>query len=391
MRYSAPPVRRALAGALALAAAMGIGRFAYTALLPAAQRALGLDDAVGGAIASVNLVGYLAGVLVARGLPGPARPRGLATGLLLTAATTGLLAASGAPAAWVALRFLSGVASGLVFVLASTAALDVGAGATPRPGLLYAGVGCGIAFSGITAGLLPEALGWQTPWLLLGGVAAALALLAWPVLGTPVAHGAAGPAGPARPEPELKLGFGRLGAAYFLEGLGYIVSGTFAVVAVRRTPGLEALAPWAWTLAGLAAVPSAPLWAALGRRLGLRGALVASYLVQAAGMALPSLSGSALAAVLGAMLFGSTFIGIVALTMSAARVSRPGALGRAVGTLTALYGVGQILGPIAAGALSRRLGDPRPAVLLASLAVAGGGALLAWPSRAPVPETSPAP
>jgi len=391
MPHSHLPLRRALAGALALAAAMGIGRFAYTALLPAAQRALGLDDAAGGAIASVNLVGYLAGVLVARGLPGAARPRGLATGLVLTAATTGLLGASGAPAAWVALRFLSGVASGLVFVLASTAALDAGAGAAPRPGLLYAGVGSGMALSGVTAGLLPDALGWQLPWLLLGGVAGALGLLAWPVLGRPTVHPAAGAAGPARPEPALRLGFGRLGAAYFLEGLGYIVSGTFAVVAVRRTPGLEPLAPWAWTLAGLAAIPSAPLWAALGQRLGLRGALVAGYLTQAAGMALPSLSPSAPAAVLGAILFGSTFIGIVALTMSAARVSRPEGLARAVGTLTALYGVGQIIGPIAAGAVSRRLGDPRPAVLLASLAVAAGGLLLAWPARAPLQRPSTIP
>ncbi len=54
--------RSAVDGALALAAAMGIGRFAYTALLPATQRALGAGDDVAGAIASVNLAGYLAGV-----------------------------------------------------------------------------------------------------------------------------------------------------------------------------------------------------------------------------------------------------------------------------------------------------------------------------------------
>ncbi|MBI5068004.1 MAG: YbfB/YjiJ family MFS transporter [Deltaproteobacteria bacterium] len=387
MPRSDPALRRALAGALALAAAMGIGRFAYTALLPAAQRALGIDDAVGGAIASVNLLGYLVGVLVARGLPQPARPRGLLTGLFLTALTTAGVAASGAPLLWFALRFLSGVASGLVFVLATTAALDAGPGSVPRPGTLYAGVGCGMAFSGALAGLVPGSLGWQLPWLLLGGVAAALALAAWPALGAPLAHGPAAGGPASGPHGGLRLGFRRLGAAYFLEGLGYIVSGTFAVVAVRRTPGLEALAPWTWTLTGLAAAPSAPLWSALGRRIGLRGALVVAYLTQAAGMALPSVSNAAASAVVGAALFGSTFLGIVVLTMSAARLLVPRALGRAVGTLTALYGVGQIIGPIAAGALSQRLGDPRPAVLLASLAVAAGAALLAWPS----PRPSPAP
>ncbi len=66
--------RSAVDGALALAAAMGIGRFAYTALLPATQRALGAGDATAGAIASVNLAGYLAGVLAARHLAAsPAR------------------------------------------------------------------------------------------------------------------------------------------------------------------------------------------------------------------------------------------------------------------------------------------------------------------------------
>jgi MFS family permease len=154
------------------------------------------------------------------------------------------------------------------------------------------------------------------------------------------------------------------------------VSGTFAVAAVRRTPGLEALAPWSWVLTGLAAAPSALLWSAVARRVGIRRALVLAHLGQAVGMALPSLSTSAAAALAGAALFGGTVIGITALAMSAARVLAPASPGRLVGTLTAIYGVGQIIGPLAAGALSQRLGDPRPAVLGAAAAVALGGLLL---------------
>jgi len=387
MSDEARAARRALAGALALAGAMGIGRFAYTALLPAAQRALGLDDAAGGIIASANLLGYLAGVLAARRLSSaPSRGTWLRAGLLGTALTTALVATSGTAPGWVALRFAGGLASALVFVLGSTAALDAGPGAPPRPGLLYSGVGLGIALSGATAALVPEAAGWRLPWLLLGCAAAALALPAWWSLGAARRGHAPGPASAAPAGPSSRLSFGRLGAAYFLEGLGYIVSGTFAVVAVRRTPGLEALAPWTWTLAGLAAAPSALLWSALGRRLGLRGALAAAHFAQALGMALPSVSGSAAAAAAGAVLFGGTFMGIVTLAMSAARELAPQALGRAVGTLTALYGLGQILGPVLAGAAARRLGDPRPAVLGASLAVAAGGLLLLWPGRAHAPR-----
>lgn len=383
--------RRAVAGALALAAAMGIGRFAYTALLPGVQRGLGFDDAAGGAIASANLVGYLAGVLWARRLAGSAsRGAVLRLGLAATAVLTAAVTAVGSEVGWAAVRFGSGVASGLVFVLASAAALEVPS--LPRPGVLFGGVGVGIALAAIVAALAPPSGGWRVPWWVLGGAAVALAAPAWSVLSGPIAHDSgsgAAAAAAAGGRGRAAVGFGRLATAYFLEGLGYIVSGTFAVAAVRRTPGLEALAPWTWALAGLAAAPSALLWAWFGRRAGIRAALVTAHLVQAAGMALPSVSSAAWAALAGAALFGGTFMGITTLTVAAAREIRPQALGRAVGTLTAIYGVGQIVGPFAAGAVAQQLGDPRPAVLGAAAAVALGAVVLLLPSRpsgGPLPE-----
>jgi MFS family permease len=360
---------------LALAAAMGIGRFAYTALLPQTQHALAARDDVAGALASVNLVGYLAGVLIGRHLAAHRR-RGVAlrVGLLATVVATALGAATTSLAAWAVFRAAAGVASGLVFVLASAAALEA---AASHAGLLYAGVGFGIALSGTVAALAPTAAGYGLPWLVLAALAAALAHPAWRHLaGTSAA--AAPPAGPAHGAPALALS--RLAAAYFLEGFGYIVSGTFAVAAVRRTPGLEALAPWTWVLTGIAAVPSALLWAAVGNRLGIPRALATAYFLQAAGMALPSLSRSPASALAGATLFGGTFMGITTLAMAAGRRLAPAAPGRIVGTLTAVYGVGQILGPLMAGAISSRLGDPAPAVLFAAGAVALGGVLLVLPA-----------
>jgi MFS family permease len=218
------------------------------------------------------------------------------------------------------------------------------------------------------------------PWLLLGGVAAVFAVPAWWGLDLRGAAGGARAAAAADPaEPSIPLT--RLAAAYFLEGLGYIVSGTFAVVAVQQTPGLEALAPWTWSVAGLAAIPSALLWTALGRVVGVRAALAAAFAAQSAGMALPSLSSSAAAAIGGAVFFGGTFIGITALTMTAAREIAPHATARLIGSLTVLYGIGQAIGPVAAGAVARSLGDPRPAVLGAALAVGVGAAVIAWPAR----------
>jgi MFS family permease len=378
---------RALEGALALAAAMGIGRFAYTALLPSTQLALGVGDDVAGALASGNLVGYLAGVLVARHLAAhPRRGVALRVGLLLTVLATALGAASTSPAVWAVLRVTAGVASGLVFVLASAAALEA---AARHAGILFSGPGIGIALSGAIAALAPS--GFALPWAVLAMIAAALAVPAWRHLAAAThvpAAPAAPPAAPA-PAPTPEIGLGRLAAAYFLEGLGYIVSGTFAVAAVRRTPGLEWLAPWSWVLTGLAAAPSALLWASIGRRLGIRRTLSLAHFLQGAGMALASVATSAGAALAGAALFGSTFMGITTLAMAAGRSLAPEAPGRIVGTLTAVYGVGQILGPLLAGALSERLGDPRPAVLAAGAAVALGGVLLLGGPRSGQTRPSP--
>jgi len=372
------PAARAASGAAALAVAMGIGRFAYTALLPAVQQALGLDDAAGGLVASANLTGYLAGVLWARRTP-PGAPRVwlLRCGLGLSFVTTGGVVAFRGLAAWAAVRLLSGVASGLVFVLVSAAVLE----ALPRgrerlAGLLFGGVGAGIALSGaVTA--LGGAAGWRVPWLVLGALAAALSLPALAMApGEPVARDPA----PASGHHD-GVTFGRLAVAYGLEGLGYIVSGTFAVRAVQHTPGLEAWAAWVWVAAGLAAVPSAALWAALSRRLGPRWALTAAMATQAMGMALPALSTSGAAAVLGALFFGGTFIGIVTVTMELARRLVPEAAVRAIGSLTAVYGVGQAIGPYLAGRLASAVGSPGPSVLAASGAVALGAVLLALPAR----------
>jgi MFS family permease len=351
---------------------MGISRFAYTALLPSTQRALGAGDDVAGALASVNLVGYLVGVIVARQLAGrPARGFALRLAVATTVLATALLAATTSAGTWAVLRFAAGLASGLVFVLASAAALE---GPGPRAGILYAGVGIGIALSGAVAALTPAGASHGTPWLVLAAATAVLCAPGWRHLaGAP-------PATPSSAHAEASSAGVRLGPlaiAYFLEGLGYIVSGTFAVTAVRRTPGLESLAPWTWVLTGLAAAPSALLWDAASRRLGTRRVLASAFLLQAAGMALSSLSSSAAAALAGAALFGGTFMGITTLSMAEGRRLAPAAPGRIVGTLTAVYGVGQILGPILAGSISKRMGDPRPAVLLAAACVALGGALLA--------------
>ena len=260
------PWRVALAGAAALAAAMGIGRFAFTPLLPMMLRDGAVDIATGSWLATANYAGYLAGALLymalpwlarrgampggARGLPGAAFNAALVRwGLVATALLTAALAVP-VPAAWPALRLFAGVASALVFLGTANWCLGRLAhlGRPALGGLIFCGPGLGIVATGLPTGAMVAA-GWSAAagWAAFAVLAAALCALAWPVVrggdapapdtaasaapsttapGAPVTSAA--PAAP-RPAAERTL----LAAAYSLAGFGYIITATFLPVIAR--------------------------------------------------------------------------------------------------------------------------------------------------------------
>lgn len=359
-----------LCGLTALMAAMGIGRFAFTAVLPAMQSDLGFDDRAAGLMASFNLFGYLVGVVLGGRLSHHRRGLGLRIGLILGVACILLMAPPLDMTVWNVVRFGAGVASGMIFSLSTAFVLESGA-ATGSTGAAvhFSGVGWGIALSGLITQCLP---GWQLSWLCLGTFALALLLPAWTLPGHSHAAMTARPAAPDERTNSGKILFWLLLAAYSLEGMGYIVSGTFIVRVLKQAPETAALGSVAWILAGLAAAPSLLLWSLLARRTGPWIALSVAYIAQAIGIVLP-LWGGALPGLLSAMLFGGTFIGIVSLSLSLAARLRPHQAGQAAAFATALYSVGQILGPLLAGLTAGKDGDftlPLSGAALAVLASA---------------------
>ncbi|MCZ6842213.1 MAG: YbfB/YjiJ family MFS transporter, partial [SAR324 cluster bacterium] len=358
-----------LGGLTALAAAVGIGRFVYTPILPYMLDGLGLSKAEGGLLASANFLGYLLGALAASAVALPGGQRGwFLSALALSALTTAAMGIHPHMALFLGLRFAGGVASAFVLVLSSALILDRLA-ALRRPALSavhFAGVGSGIAMSALLVSQLAAlGHGWRMLWFASGAVSLlALGAALWLV---PREQSVPRPAAPSRGAHTNRRLIALI-VAYGLFGFGYVITATFISTMVRATPEIRSIEPQVWLVVGLAAVPSVALWTWIGRRLGNDRSFAIACIVEAAGVVMSVLATGALAIVLSAAMLGGTFMGLTALGLIHARDISNGDPRRSLGLMTAAFGLGQMIAPTLAGIVY----DLSGSLLLPSLAAAAG-------------------
>jgi MFS family permease len=377
-RLAHPPVVAvALAGMAALMTAMGIGRFAFTPLLPLMQAEAGLSLADGGWLAGANYLGYLAGALAAtRRTPAPAAM--LCGGLAAVVLTTAAMAPLTSFAGWALLRFVAGMAS--AWALVATAALCIArlnAAGRPRlAGVSFAGVGLGIALAGLACqAVVLAGGGMRAGWWVLAALGAALALPAVVVLsrGAPAAaRPAAAADGPADIVDARHLVW-----SYGLFGFGYILPATFLPAQARVLVADPAVFGWVWPVFGAAAAVS--MWIAVGGRVNARRARWSvAQMVMAAGVLLPALHASLATITLSALCVGGTFMVVTLLALQeGAAVGGAGAQ-RLIATMTAAFAAGQLLGPVAATVLEMAGFGMDAALMIAAGGLAVGAVLPGW-------------
>jgi predicted MFS family arabinose efflux permease len=369
----------AAAGLAALAVAMGIGRFAFTPILPMMQTDGGLSVADGGWLASANYLGYLIGAaavsVLARRLRATA---GIRAGLLVIAASTLGMGVEDRFAVWIVLRAAAGVGSAAVLVLASAWSLERLA-ATRRPllsGTVFAGVGVGIAGAGATCLVLTR---WTASaaqaWLALGTLATIMTLAIWPVFKSdqtkPPINGPAEPKGSRWSTERVWLV-----VCYGAFGFGYIIPSTFLPAMARQVISDPLVFGWAWPLFGAAAAGSTLIAATAARFIGRLRLFVVSQLVMALGVALPVCWPGIDAIMVSALLVGGTFMVITLVGMQEARALAGVNAAGLMAAMTTAFAAGQIAGPVGASFLAGvtdSLGGP---LLLASgVLIASAGAL----------------
>ena len=346
------PALLVLAGALSLAAAMGIGRFAFTPLLPLMSGEGLLDVAQGGWVAAANYVGYLVGALTAARIP--LRAGALAVmALLATAALTAAMAWP-LPAMWLPLRFLAGAASAWVFVATSVWCLGALAqqGASRLSGWVYAGVGIGIALAGLYC-LLAAAVGTPSGplWLQLGALGLLLAVPAfWVIARLPPATEATKSVAAGGSHPS-RVGTRGFVISYGIMGFGYILPATFLPVLARSVVADPRVFGLAWPVFGATAALSTLLAARLLQETTRLKTWAACQLLMGVGVLLPAIWTNLWAIATSALLVGGTFMVITLAGVQQMRSQAPAQAARLVGRITAAFALGQIAGPVVSATL----------------------------------------
>ena len=109
-----------LSGMLGMVVAMGIGRFAFTPILPLMQRDLGMTNSVAGWLAGLNYLGYLAGAVGCSFAPLLLRRAAVVGGAwALSLGTTFFMGTTLSVFWWGSMRLVGGVASAVLFIAIS--------------------------------------------------------------------------------------------------------------------------------------------------------------------------------------------------------------------------------------------------------------------------------
>lgn len=290
---------------------------------------------------------------------------------------------------WLLLRGAAGIASAWILVYAAAWALPLLSqwNRANWSGLLFSGVGAGIAVTGLACLLLAaHGTSSQTTWRLLGALALFLSLAVWGVLSD--GGRTAQPSSTKTTGGRWSSSTWRLVICYGVFGFGYIIPATFLPVIARRTLHAPSVVGLFWPAFGLAAFLSTLLAAALSGRRRDRWLLGGSFALQALGEALIALSPTIAGTALCALFVGGTFMVITMEGLrEARRIAGPDA-SRLMGAMTAAFAVGQILGPLYAGVLVKRSDSFTESLLTAALLMAVGAVALLWNGQATEGETT---
>jgi len=367
-----------IAGIIAVIIGIGVARFAFTSLLPPMLDGF-LTVTFAGILASVNFAGYLGGSIFSMFIKDiNQKVIFFRIGIVLSISTTIILGITENETIWFVSRIIAGFATAMAFVVGSAIVMTKlnFENKTKAMGIHFSGIG----FSILTTDLISRAVifsggDWKDSWLALVAFAIVGSIYSVYILSfdkkvktNVVKH---------KFDKSLFTPFVILIiCAYFTEGIGFVVQGTFLPDIINSLEGLEGFGNLTWTLVGLAGIPSCIIWLRLAHNYGSVNIIIIALLIQMVGILIPTFSTNIYMNLLSGVLFGGTFVGLVGLFMNLGGKlagSNPVIL---MGAVTTSYGLGQVIAPLYSVYFIEKFGNYDYALYLTAVIVLGGVLLL---------------
>lgn len=367
-----------LAGILALIVGVGVARFVFTSLLPSMLEDY-LTVTFAGVLASINYIGYLGGSIFAIFIKDiNAKVKYFRIGMVICVFTTLVLGLSDNDTIWAISRVIAGFGAAMALVVGSAIVMTKlkMESKTKAMGIHFSGIG----FSVLVTDLISRTVfafgeDWRTAWIVLTifGLFAAIYSVYILSFDKEVKQNV------------VKHGFDKslfstfvilLIVAYFTEGVGMVVQGTFLPDIINSLDGLNGFGGYTWTIAGLAGIPSCIIWMTLAHRYGSVNIIIIAMLFQVVGILIPALTSNMYLNLFSGVLYGGTFVGLVALFMNLGGKiagSNPVIL---MGALTTSYGIGQVGAPLYSVKLIEVFGNYSIALYVTAAIVFSGAVLL---------------
>jgi predicted MFS family arabinose efflux permease len=308
----------AAAGLCASLVGLGLARFAYTPLIPALIAAKWFSPADAVYLGAANLAGYLAGALVARELSARAGAVRTLRGMMALASLCCFACSAPVSFSWFfAWRFLAGMAGGVIMVLAASTILPHTAPSKRGlvGGVIFAGVGLGVAASGTLVPLLLQQ-GLRQSWYGLGLLSAFLTLVSWKAwpAEVPVTEHTPDSHAPSRGRSFTIVRV--LKAEYGLNALALVPHMVFLVDFVARGlgQGISAGSHY-WVLYGIGATVGPLLTGHLADRAGFGPALRVAFLIETIAILLPAIRSAPAVMIVSSVIVGGFTPGIVPLVL----------------------------------------------------------------------------
>ena len=369
-----------LAGILALTVGVGVARFVFTSLLPPM-----LDDflniSFAGILASINYIGYLSGSLFSIFIKDTlTKIKYFRIGLMLCVITSLLLSVSENNTVWIISRLLAGFGAAMALVVGSAIVMLKlkNINKTKAMGIHFSGLGFSILITDLLMrGVFAYGGDWQDAWLVLALFGAIFSCYSAYILSfdkQPLASIVKHKFDKSLFSPLVII----LIIAYFTEGVGMVVQATFLPDIINSLEGLSGYGGSIWLVVGIAGIPSSIIWMRLAHRFGSINIMIIAMMIQIVGILIPTISSNIYLNLLSGILYGSTFIGLVALFMNYGGQLAGNNPVFIMGAITSAYGIGQILAPLYCIVFIKQYNSYNPALYLTALIVSAGILLLAY-------------